>query len=234
MADNREKRTVGAGIVVTALLALTLLFMGTALIAHGFCLMKRPVDTADVYWTDITENDVIRTDGLRVIDPFLTTSGPLGKTVCCLASFCDKSGDMCVGVITATEGSGLSDALDRYENDANAALGAFLAQGYFTVAGMDGLGVKFNDAYADACRTYGGALSQLSERYYNGSVRETTLCFTYLCGANENYLAVQGRKDTVSGVIGIVVAGFGALGTAAALAGAAAARKKDRIQKEDI
>ena len=226
MADNRETRTVGAGIIITALLALVLLFMGTALIAYGFCLMAHPVDTTEVYWTDVQENDVLFSDELRVIDPILTTDGPLGKTVCCLVSFRDASGDMCIGVMTVPEGDGLSDALNEYLNDGEAALGAFLVKGYFSLTLTDGLGVKFTNAYADAFKTYSGVLTELSSRYYNGNVRETTLSFTYVCGENENYLAAQGLADHVSGVIGIVIACAGAAGLVLAVGGMIAARQK--------
>lgn len=226
MADDRANRTVGAGIIVTALLALVLLFMGTALIAYGFCLMARPVDTTDVYWTDVTENDVLRSDAMRVIDPFLTTDGPAGKTGCWLVSFRDASGDMCIGALTATQGGSFSDALDAYANDDQAALGAFVAKGYFSLTLTDDLGAKFNKAFSDACETYNGVLTELSGRYYNGNVRETSLCFTYICGENENYLAAQGRMDRVSGVIGIVIACVGAAGLALTVGGMIAERRR--------
>ena len=226
MADNRENRTVGAGIIVTAVLALVLLFMGTALIAYGFCLMAHPVDTTNVYWTDVQENDVLQSDELRVIDPFLTTDGPLGKTVCCLVSFRDAGGDMCVGAMTVPEGDGLAEALDAYTGDAQAALGAFIVKGYFSLTYTDSLGIKFNKAFTDACTKYDGVLTELSGLYYNGNVRETALCFTYICGENENYLAAQGRMDRVSGVIGIVIACAGAAGLALAVGGLIAERKR--------
>lgn len=226
MADNRENRTVGAGIIVTALLALVLLFMGTALIAYGFCLMARPVDISNVYWTDVAENDVLRSDELRVIDPFLTTDGTAGKTGCWLVSFRDASGDMCIGALTVPEGEKLSEALSEYANDDQAALGAFLAKGYFSLTFTDSLGAKFNKAFTDACEKYNGVLTELSGRYYNGNVRKTALCFTYICGENENYLAAQGRMDKASGVIGIVVACVGAAGLALAVGGMITERKR--------
>lgn len=226
MAENRENRTVGAGIIVTALLALVLLFMGTALIAYGFCLMARPVDTTDVFWTDVRENDVLRSDELRVIDPFLTTDGPLGKTTCCLVSFRDASGDMCLGVITVPEGNGLSDTLQEYVGDNGAALGAFLVKGYFSLTFTDSLGGKFTQAYADACEKYNGVLTALSSRWYNGNVRATTLCFSYICGVNDNYLAAQGRMDRVSGIIGVVIACAGAAGLVLSVGGMISMRKK--------
>ena len=228
MADNRENRTVGAGIIVTALLALVLLFMGTALIAYGFCLMARPVDTTEVFWTDVREDDVLFSDELRVIDPILTADGPLGKTVCCLVSFRDASGDMCIGVITVPEGNGLSDALNEYLNDGEAALGAFLVKGYFSLTFTDGLGAKFTKAYTDAFEKYSGVLTELSGRYYNGNVRETSLCFSYVCGENENYLAAQGRLDRASGIIGIVIACAGTAGLVLSVGGMISLRKKKR------
>ncbi len=233
MADNRENRTVGAGIIVTALLALVLLFMGTALIAYGFCLMAHPADTTDVYWTDVKDNDVLRSDALRVIDPFLTANSPLGKTECWLVSFQDASGDMCIGAMTVAEGDKLTETLDRYAGDQQAALGGFRVQGYFSLDNMDDLGAKFTQAYADACKTYNGVLTTLSGRYYNGNVRETALCFTYICGENENYLAVQGRMDRVSGIIGVVIACAGAAGLALAAGGMIAVRKQRRLNKND-
>ena len=226
MADNKENRTVGAGIIVTALLALVLLFMGTALIAYGFCLMARPVYTTDVYWTDVEENDVLRSDELRVIDPFLSTGGPLGKTDCWLVSFRDASGDMCVGALTVPEGEKLSEALGEYRSDPQAALGAFLVKGYFSLTYTDSLGAKFTKAYNDACDRYGSVLVELNERYYGSNVRSTTLNFTYICGENENYLAAQGRMDRVSGVIGIVIAVAGAAGLVLSVGGLIAMRKK--------
>ena len=230
MADNKESRTVGAGIIVTSLLALVLLFMGTALIAYGFCLMAHPADTTDVYWTDVKEDQVLHCSELRVIDPFITIDGALGKTDCWLVSFCDASGDMCIGAMAVPEGVKLSDALEAYRSDQDAALGGFLVKGYFSTSLSYGAVDKFAKAYADACETYNGVLTELSGRYYNGNVRETALSFTYICGENENYLAAQGRMDRVSGVIGIVIACAGAAGLALSVGGMIALKRKSRTQ----
>ena len=233
MADNRENRTVGAGIIVTALLALVLLFMGTALIAYGFCRMTRPVDITTVSWADVRENDVLRADGLRVIDPFLTVDGPTGKTVYWLVSFRDASGDMCIGAMTVPQGDKLTEALDAYTADKNAALGGFIVKGYFSLTHTDApdtvtLWERFNENFTTACDRYDGVLTELSSRYYNGYVRPTTLNFTHICGENENYLAEQGRMDRVSRIIGAVIACVGAAGLALAVGGMVALRRKQK------
>lgn len=230
MADNKESRTVGVGLITTALLALVLLFMGTSLITYGFCLMAHPKDTSEVYWTDVKINDVLRSDELRIIDPFLTTDGPLGKTTCCLVSFRDASGDMCVGAITMAEGSPLSGVLEEYANDSEAALGGFIVKGYFSLTQTDVLGAKFNTAFTDACDKYAGVLAELSSRYYDGNVRLTSLNFTYVCAENENYLAALGRQDKAAGAIGIVIAAAGLAGLALTIGGLISGRRRDKAE----
>ncbi len=232
MADNRENRTVGAGIIVTALLALVLLFMGTSLITYGFCLMAHPKETSEVYWTDVKINDVLRSDELRIIDPFLTTDGPLGKTTCCLVSFCDAGGDMCVGAITVAEGSPLSGVLEEYIGDSEAALGGFIVKGYFSLTQTDVLGEKFNAAFTDACDKYAGVLTELSSRYYDGNVRPTSLNFSYICAENENYLAALGRQDKAAGAIGIIIAAAGLAGLGLTVGGLVTRRKHANAAKD--
>lgn len=227
MADNKESRTVGAGLLITALMALVLLFMGTALITFGFCLMAHPKDTTDVFWTEVKHNEVLRSDELRVIDPFLTSDGAAGKTSWCLVSFRDASGDMCVGAMTVEPDDAIAGVLEEYVNDPEAALGAFVVKGYFSLSESDGLGATFTTAYTDACGKYDGVLKELSSRYYDGNVRLTSLHFSYICGENENYLAAQGRQDTVSGVIGIVLACAGTAGIVLTVIGLVSARKRN-------
>ena len=214
MADSKETRTVGAKIGISVVLALLLLFFGTAVAARGFCLLARPVSPEQVYWTDVKEGDVLKTDDLRIIDPFLSYDGSLGKTVCCLVSFADAGGEMCVGALTVTEADPLYEVLQEYVNDPQAALGAFIVKGYFAVSFTDNAGARFTNAFTEANEKYADVLTELSARYYNGSVRQTALCFTYVCGPEENYLAAQGRIDTVNGVIGVVIACAGAAGVA--------------------
>ena len=226
MAESKESRTVGFGLLVTALMALALLFMGTALISYGFCLMAHPKDTADVYWTDVKNNDVLRSEELRIIDPFLTSDGASGKTSWCLVSFRDASGDMCVGAMTVEPDDAIAGVLEEYVNDDSAALGAFIVKGYFSLTDTDGLGAKFNTSYTDACAKYDGVLKELSGRYYDGNMRLTSLHFSYICGENDNYLAVQGRQDTVSGVIGIVLACAGTAGIVLTVIGLVSVRKR--------
>ncbi|MBQ6065610.1 MAG: hypothetical protein IJK89_02195 [Clostridia bacterium] len=226
MADSKESRTVGARIVISVVLALLLLFFGTAVTARGFCLLARPVSPEQVFWTDVKEGDVVKTDSLRIIDPFLSYDGSLGKTVCCLVSFADAGGEMCVGALTLTEADPLYDVLQEYVNDPQAALGAFIVKGYFAASFTDNAGARFTGAFAKANETYADVLTELSGRYYNGSVRQTTLCFTYVCGPEENYLAAQGRIDTVSGIVGVVIACAGAAGVAFCAAVLIAERKR--------
>ena len=214
MADSKETRTVGAKIGISVVLALLLLFFGTAVAARGFCLLTRPVSPEEVFWTDVKEGDVIKTDALRIIDPFLSYDGSLGKTVCCLVSFADAGGEMCVGALTVTEADPLYEVLQEYVNDPQAALGAFIVKGYFAASFTDNAGARFTNAFNGANETYADVLTELSARHYNGSVRQTTLCFTYVCGPEENYLAAQGRIDTVNGIIGVVIACVGAAGVA--------------------
>lgn len=229
MADKNDGRAVGAKVVLPAFLAMVLLFMGTALIARGFCLLTHPVYLEDTYWTGIDDGDVVFVSDLTLVDPFLSVTGPAGKTVCCLASFADASGDMCIGVLRISEDEDLYQFLNRYTEDGNAPLGSYaLRNVYCSIVPTDDFGEKFSAAYADSYNSYADALAKLSSDAYNGSVRQTTLCFSYLCDGNENYLAAQGLQDTAAGVIGIVIAAVGAAGVVFCAVAVLSERKRSR------
>ena len=226
MAEKNEGRAVGAKIILPAILALVLVFMGAALITRGFCLMTHPAYLEDVYWTDVKDGDVVCAEDIALIEPLLYTDSAMGKTACCLVSFRDAGGDMCVGVLRAAAEDGLYGFIEEYINDGSAALGGYAVKGYFTVNSTDSFGARFGAEYAAACSKYADVLSKYSSQEYNGSVRETTLCFSYVCGPGENYLVALGHRDTVSGVIGIVIACVGVAGLAASVWMMAAERKR--------
>ena len=230
MAEKNDSRAVGVKVILPAFLALVLLFMGTALIARGFCLLTHPVFMEETYWTGIEEGDVVYVSELTLLDPFLTVSGSDGKTACCLVSFADASGDMCIGVLRISESEDLYQFLDRYTGDENAPLGSYAMQNdYFSIVPTEDFGAKFSAAYTESCEKYNDVLTELSKKDYNGSLRQTTLCFSYLCDGSENYLAAQGLRDTASGVIGIVIAAVGAAG--AVFCGVAVISERKRSRK---
>ena len=229
MSEKNDGRAVGAKVVLPAFLALVLLFMGTALIARGFCLLTHPVYLEETYWTDVDEGDVVFVSDLSLIDPFLSATGSAGKTVCCLVSFADASGDMCIGVLRISENDDLYQFLDRYTGDENASLGSYALQtGYYSIIPTEGFGAKFSAAYAESYDQYADVLAELSKADYNGSVRQTTLCLSYLCAEGENYLTAQGLLDTTSGAIGIVIAAVGAVGAIICAGTVISERKRSR------
>ena len=232
MAEKNDGRAVGVKVILPALLALVLLFMGTALIARGFCLLTHPVFIEETYWTDVEDGDTVFCSDLTLVDPFVYTDGPAGKTACCLVSFADAGGDMCVGVLRISENDGLYGFFNKYINDENAALGSYAVPGYFSVASTDNFGATFSAAYAESYDKYADALAALSTAGYNGSVRQTSLCFSYICAENENYLTAQGRRDSAAGVIGVVIAAVGVAGVVFCAAVPIAERKRREKQNE--
>lgn len=230
MAEKNEGRAVGWRVVLPAFLALVLVFMGAALIMRGFCLLTYPAYLENVYWTDVQDGDTVCAEKIELIEPLLYTDSAMGKTACCLVSFKDAGGDMCVGVLRAADDDGLYDFIEQYVNDSKAALGSYRAKGYFTVQSIDGFGARFGAEYEAACEKYSDVLSEYSGDEYNGNVRPTTLCFSYVCGPDENYLIALGRADTASGVIGIVIACVGAAGLALSVGMMVASRKKLDLQ----
>ena len=228
MAEKTEGRAVGVRVVLPAFLALVLVFMGAALIMRGFSLLTYPPDLENVYWTDVQDGDVVCAEDISLIEPLLYTDSAMGKTACCLVSYRDAGGDMCVGVLRASASDGLYGFIEEYINDGDASLGGYAVKGYFTARSIDGFGARFGAEYAAACEKYADVLSDYSGRKYNGNVRQTTLCFSYVCGPGENYLAALGRSDTVSGVIGVVIACVGAAGLALSVGMTLSSRRKKR------
>ena len=214
MTDTSDSRIIGPKILFPAVLALILLFMGTALIARGFCLLTHPAQLEYAYWTDIENGDVVLTKDISLIAPLLQTEGDAGRIACCLVGFSDASGDLCLGVLQIAGDDGLYDFYQEYAENTEAPLGSYAVNGYFTAASTDALGGTFLTQYEAACGQYADVLAEFSSEAYNGNVRVTTLCFNYLCRAQDNYLTALGRQDTVSGLIGVVIVVVGAAGIA--------------------
>ena len=165
MAEKTEGRAVGVRVVLPAFLALVLVFMGAALIMRGFSLLTHPLYVEDVYWTDVQDGDVVCAEDISLIQPLLYTDSAMGKTACCLVSYRDAGGDMCVGVLRASAADGLYGFIEEYINDGDASLGGYAVKGYFTARSIDGFGARFGAEYAAACenRCQGFAVGRISQ-----------------------------------------------------------------------
>lgn len=228
MKEKGSGRTVEWKLILPALFGIILIILGTATAVKAFAGHNiKAADISEVSWTEIKNGELIYTDEMNFIDPFLRTDGSSGVTEYCLVSYKDASGDMCIGVLSIPENDGLYDFLRKYLDDKDASLGTYAVSGYFAAGINDDLGEKFSDSFTEACGTYAELFKEGSGLYYNGNVQITDLNFRYRAPVDGE---PSGESSGVApeGIIGIVIA---LIGAAELVYSVGALRKK---RKEDL
>ena len=225
------KKTINIKNIIYSVLALILVFMGVIVICTTVGGNNSPIYTKAIMLEKIEAGDIVISDDVSIIAPYMYSESDGVKTVNVLVSFSDIMNRMCIASLSVTEDSDLYDFIERYTQDESTGLGTYAIKGHFLISEVKYRGEEMLSYYKNACEKYAESFERGSELYYNGEVSVTEFDMKYLCAENE-----QPERSPVSGnaasvVIGIIIALTGVAGISFAAYSIAKSVKTKRKEK---
>lgn len=209
------KKKAGIKTVICSILALILVFMGVVVVSGSLGIRKEPLNTRKYSPDKISTGNIILTDDLSVIAPYMYSEADGKKIAHLLVSFPDATNTMCIASLTVTEDSEIYDFVREYIENDEAGVGTYALKGHFLVSDVRYLGEEMTAYYNNACEKYRELFEQGSGLYYNGSVCTTGFDLSYLCAEDENPQTEKSSGNLSSMIIGIVIVLAGIIGIAA-------------------
>lgn len=211
------KKSVSIKSIIYSILALILVFMGVIVICSTAEKNNSPIYTKAITLEKISAGDIVLSDDVSVIAPYMYTEQDGVKTVNVLVSFSDIMNRMCVASLSVTDDTDLYDFIERYKNDDSTGLGTYAIKGHFLISEVKYRGEEILSYYKNACEKYAESFEQGSELYYNGEVSVTEFDMKYLCSENEQPERTPVKGSAASVVIGIIIALTGVAGVSIAV-----------------